>query len=403
MNLPHTSFERYEELVARGLISVDQVIASNPECVMFATLHRRPRMVEYFLNHGASPSPRNDCGFTPLHETAKNGDLEIAKLLLLASADVDAVDDDARATALHLAASAGNNDVVLALLRAGANVNLQAVRGETPLYMAAFNGRLVAVRMLLHHNANPKFVGDDNHVALEVAVKNGHSEVVEEFREKLGFEVCGGETKGNFSLKIAVELQCGEILRSLTLGGVKDTGGHALCRAVSRADEESLKILLGASGNPRNYLNQARSRSRRSLSVLECCIPTLSRYSNRMVRIVRRLLDAGMGIRDVDGEHIVRFLQRRIKDMERYDFHCEGAQLVQQGILHLFLREPAIHALSWGWDKKGTTTTTTTTTTSITKVRLRRATKKERSAILLAAVSREKVDEAFRGVAAEPS
>jgi ankyrin repeat protein len=40
------------------------------------------------------------------------------------------------------------------LVRAGANVNVQANYGHTPLYLAAMNGHLLVVKYLVHHGAD---------------------------------------------------------------------------------------------------------------------------------------------------------------------------------------------------------------------------------------------------------
>jgi hypothetical protein len=40
------------------------------------------------------------------------------------------------------------------LVRAGANVNVQANYGHTPLYLAALNGHLLVVKYLVNHGAD---------------------------------------------------------------------------------------------------------------------------------------------------------------------------------------------------------------------------------------------------------
>jgi ankyrin repeat protein len=57
-------------------------------------------------------------------------------------------------TPLHLAAWNGYVDVVRLLLEKGANVNAQAKNGRTPLHQAARDGRVDLVRLLLETGAN---------------------------------------------------------------------------------------------------------------------------------------------------------------------------------------------------------------------------------------------------------
>jgi len=55
---------------------------------------------------------------------------------------------------LHVAASEGHMKKVAYLVRAGANVNVQANYGHTPLYLAALNGHLLVVKYLVNHGAD---------------------------------------------------------------------------------------------------------------------------------------------------------------------------------------------------------------------------------------------------------
>ncbi len=62
-------------------------------------------------------------GWTLLHQAAHSGRLEIARMLLDASADVHARDKAERATPLHLAAGGGHLDLTMLLVTHGADVN----------------------------------------------------------------------------------------------------------------------------------------------------------------------------------------------------------------------------------------------------------------------------------------
>ncbi|CAN0457603.1 unnamed protein product, partial [Ectocarpus fasciculatus] len=58
-------------------------------------------------------------------------------------------------TPLHLATSVGETAAMRALIEEGASVDSRNPGGATPLYIAAMQGHLGAVKVLLHAKANP--------------------------------------------------------------------------------------------------------------------------------------------------------------------------------------------------------------------------------------------------------
>ena len=92
-------------------------------------------------------------GSTPLLFAARVGDVESARILLAAGADVnDALPNGT--SALVEAAHGGHEGVGILLLEKGANPNDGAV-GYTALHVAALRGGLALVKALLTHGANP--------------------------------------------------------------------------------------------------------------------------------------------------------------------------------------------------------------------------------------------------------
>ena len=71
----------------------------------------------------------------PLYAAARQGNLEIVRILLAAKADIE--ENDGGGTAVYGAAEAGHLDIVQELLAAGANVGAKTAAGETAL-VAAF-------------------------------------------------------------------------------------------------------------------------------------------------------------------------------------------------------------------------------------------------------------------------
>lgn len=126
-------------------------------------------------------------GFTPLGLAAFFGHEEAARVLLDRGADADRVMENANAnTALDAAVAADHLDVVKRLLGAGANVNVQATRGYSPLHKAAFGGNPEMVRLLLDGGADPHLETDEGRRALDIAVERGHEDAAAALRAHTG-------------------------------------------------------------------------------------------------------------------------------------------------------------------------------------------------------------------------
>jgi len=98
-------------------------------------------------------TPQGD-GSTALHWAAYRDDLEMARLLIRAGANVKAATRLGDYTPLFLAAKNGNAAMIELLLKSGADGNAPNQAGTTPLMLAAASGKADAVKILLDHGAN---------------------------------------------------------------------------------------------------------------------------------------------------------------------------------------------------------------------------------------------------------
>lgn len=90
------------------------------------------------------PSPWDE---PPLHEAAKNGDIEDVRELLDAGIDVNSLNSEG-ATPLHWAAFKGHVDVAKLLVKRGAKVNALTEKGSTPLRLATTHKQQAMIRYL---------------------------------------------------------------------------------------------------------------------------------------------------------------------------------------------------------------------------------------------------------------
>jgi ankyrin repeat protein len=87
---------------------------------------------------------------TPLHAAARRGHQEVAALLIVSGADVNAKDQDGW-TPLSQAARKGNRDIVELLIAKGADVNVTDNNGRAPLWWARRHKEIV--ELLRKHGA----------------------------------------------------------------------------------------------------------------------------------------------------------------------------------------------------------------------------------------------------------
>jgi ankyrin repeat protein len=103
------------------------------------------------LGAGADPNVAQGDGMTPLHLAAERGNVEMAKLLIGARANVNAKTRIGEYTPLHVASAGGHVQVVEALLSAGADASARTSNsGVTPLHLAAMapNGERAVTALL---------------------------------------------------------------------------------------------------------------------------------------------------------------------------------------------------------------------------------------------------------------
>jgi ankyrin repeat protein len=208
--------EELKAAITGGEVAVvERLLASRPElarglendmsAVMLAAYYRQPAIARAILEargpaglfeaaalgmHGRVAEligwdpravlSRSSDGYTALHLAAFFGHPDVVRVLLNGDADVEDVADNAsKVRPLHSAVAGGNEEVVEALLGAGAEVEVRQERGFTPLMGAAAGGRVELVERLLAAGADKGAQNDDGKTALDFAREHHHGHLEE--------------------------------------------------------------------------------------------------------------------------------------------------------------------------------------------------------------------------------
>jgi hypothetical protein len=113
-----------------------------------------------------------------LHAAASDGNAEqLQQLLEAADCDVNQADEEGR-TALHFAVGYGEIECAKLLIKAKANVDIKDSNQNTPLHYAAGYGQADSVKLLLDNGADKSLKNADEKTAFEVAELNEQKDVM---------------------------------------------------------------------------------------------------------------------------------------------------------------------------------------------------------------------------------
>lgn len=132
------------------------------------------KRLTYLLWLGIGHRCRFDDGMTPLCQSAIDGKKDIVLALLKGGADIEFRDTRLKATPLIWAANATTCSFEIAqiLIKYGAAVNVATPEGTTALGFACVNGNLPLVRLLLKAGADPNARDSRGDTYLAITIKN---------------------------------------------------------------------------------------------------------------------------------------------------------------------------------------------------------------------------------------
>jgi len=188
-------------------------------------------------------------GMTALEQAVENGNLEIARTLLLAGAGVNVKNESGRSVLMYLNASA-TAELVRELISNGAKVDARDDSGGTALMNAASLSNGAAVKALIDGGAKVDLKDTDGKTALMFAAQNTDPNVTKVLIDA-GASVRAKANDGKNALMIAAEGGDQETVRLLIsfnadINETDDNGWSALMFAVNVGDERSVQTLLNA-------------------------------------------------------------------------------------------------------------------------------------------------------------
>lgn len=135
-------------------------------------------VVKILIQNGAQVRAKHHGGKTPLHLACQYGRFVVVKELIgYESASIHDTDDRMN-TPLHLAAFWGNFGIVQYLINNKANVNSKNDKDKTPLFLAAEQGWQKTSEILLNASVDVTIEDINKRTALQISCMEGHVEVV---------------------------------------------------------------------------------------------------------------------------------------------------------------------------------------------------------------------------------
>ncbi|PFX13327.1 putative ankyrin repeat protein [Stylophora pistillata] len=144
----------------------------------FASQGGNVTVIETIMSDGLNIDSRDGDGNTPLLLAAANGKVEAVNHLLVKKANPFVKGQFGR-NSLHFASQGGNVTVIETIMSDGLNIDSRDGDGNTPLLLAAANGKVEAVNHLLVKKANPFVKGQFGRNSLHFASQGGDVAIIE--------------------------------------------------------------------------------------------------------------------------------------------------------------------------------------------------------------------------------
>jgi uncharacterized protein len=167
---PASATKREEQ--GMGFLRISALVCTILACIIFparageihcaARCGETERIKSILRKNPGVINEKNETGYTPLDVAAENGQVEAARVLIEAGADVNACSGSAMCrTPLHCAAGSEHEsaaEIITLLVKNGARIEAKDKGGGTPLCNSIISGTYAATRRLVMLGANVNMV-----------------------------------------------------------------------------------------------------------------------------------------------------------------------------------------------------------------------------------------------------
>jgi len=161
-------------LLARGANLDIRSINYKRTAIMFAILNNQQNTAVWLIQRNVDLELDDNRGRFPVHHAVSCENRLAFDLLLKMKVNVDAINHEGESP-LHIAAFNGRLDMVKNLLKCGALIELQDEQGRTPLMRATYHAKSIkVVEFLLDQGANPKISENRGYTPLHGAALMGN-------------------------------------------------------------------------------------------------------------------------------------------------------------------------------------------------------------------------------------
>lgn len=173
------------DLEQRGLYEVqDDRSVHNVTPLWCASVAGKYRVVDVLVRYGADVNSMSDTGSTPVRSACFMTHLDIVKLLVNNSADIQRPNYNGGTCLIN---SVQSVELCEFLLRHGANVNAQDIQCKTALHYAIQEHRFETTKLLLSYGANPFLESRYKDDALQTACLKGAAEIFQYLTSALDY------------------------------------------------------------------------------------------------------------------------------------------------------------------------------------------------------------------------
>lgn len=137
-------------------------------------------LTPFWKKHFAKDNMPSDVVIPPPQRAAQYRNPKIAEIILSTQKSLNGAPAISNLESVHIAAAMGNVETLSTFIEKadGQNVDARDAQSQTPLFLAAANGRQDCCRLLLQRRADPNLRDRHGHTIAEVAARSGNLNIV---------------------------------------------------------------------------------------------------------------------------------------------------------------------------------------------------------------------------------